>query len=46
MFTLDSPLVFSGEGTASVVENPDISVQYNTDPACQTPGYKANRWLC
>ncbi|WP_166356332.1 S8 family peptidase [Phytoactinopolyspora limicola] len=45
-FTLDSPLVFSGDGTASVVENPDIGVEYNTDPACQTIGYKAGRWLC
>jgi hypothetical protein len=45
-FTLDSPLVFSGEGTASVVENADISVEYNTDPACQTIGYRAGRWFC
>nr|WP_246220869.1 S8/S53 family peptidase [Phytoactinopolyspora mesophila] len=45
-FTLDSPLVFSGDGTAAVVENAGISVEYNTDPACQAMGYRGGRWSC
>nr|WP_246210835.1 S8 family serine peptidase [Phytoactinopolyspora alkaliphila] len=45
-FTLDSPVVFSGDGTAAVVENPDISVEYNTDPACQVMGHRGGRWSC